>query len=100
MLGSTMLPFLAGRVGAAETRFNAEWASGIVWAYDAQGHHRTGHLADQENAERLAEEASARGASVVIEEFGNDRVEPSTCHVELDGHRVAGVPISVRTGAP
>jgi len=93
MVGSAMLPLLVGRVAAGRIRPDADWASGIVQAYDAQGHHRTGHLADLENAEWLAREASALGASVAIEEFRIDRVEPATCHLKVDGRRIEGVPM-------
>ena len=93
VLGGATLPLLAGRVAAGTIRPDADWASGIVQAYDAQGHHRTGHLADLENAGWLAKEASALGASVVVEEFRIDRVEPAACHLEVDGRRIEGVPM-------
>ena len=93
MLGGVALPLLAGRVAAGTIRPDAGWAGDIVQVYDAQGHHRTGHLADLESAQWLAREASALGASVAIEEFSIDRVEPAACHLEVDGHRIPGVPM-------
>jgi len=93
MLGIATLPLLVSRVAAGTLSPTADWASGIVRAYDAQGHHRTGQLADLESAKWLAREASALGASVVVEEFSIDRVEPATCHLEVDGRRIPGVPM-------
>lgn len=93
MLGGVALPLLAGQVAAGTIHPTADWASGIVQAYDAQGHHRTGQLADLEDAGWLAREASALGASVAIEEFSIDRVEPATCHLEVDGRRIPGGPM-------
>jgi hypothetical protein len=93
MLGIATLPLLVSRVAAGTIRPTAGWASGIVQAYDAQGHHRTGQLADLESAKWLAREASALGASVVVEEFSIDRVEPGMCHLEVDGRRIPGVPM-------
>ncbi len=93
MLGIAALPLVISRVAAGTIRPTADWASGIVQAYDAQGHHRTGQLADLESAKWLAREASALGASVVVEEFSIDRVEPATCHLEVDGRRIPGVPM-------
>ena len=65
----------------------------LLQAYDAQGIHRTGHLADAENADWLAAQAKALGAEVSIEEFGIDRVEPAGCFVEIEGRRIPGVPM-------
>ena len=68
-------------------------AGALLQAYDAQGFHRTGHLADLENARWLAAEAVALGAEVSVEEFAIDRVEPAGCFVEVGDVRVPGVPM-------
>ena len=96
VLGSALLPFLAGRTSWAAPgmdRLDATWASGVVQAYDAQGHHRTGLLADLENAGWLAREAAALGASVAVEETMIDRVEPADCYLDVDGRRIEGTPM-------
>ena len=65
----------------------------LVAAYDAQGYHRTGHLADAANADWLAAEAASLGAIVSIETFAIDRVEPGNCFIEIEGVRIPGVPV-------
>lgn len=74
--------------GEAEAR-----AAAWLRAYDAQGHHRTGQLADLESADWLATQAAALGAVVTRESFAIDRIEPADCYVELDGTRIPAVPM-------
>ncbi len=87
--------FLAGRSrpAAAQTGDADPWVEGVLRAYDAQGHHRTGHLADAENADWLAAEARSLGAEVTFEEFAIDRVEPAACHIDIGGLRIPAVPM-------
>lgn len=65
----------------------------VLRAYDAQGHHRTGQLADAENADWLARQATSLGATVTFEEFEIERVEPAACHVETGDWRIPGIPM-------
>jgi hypothetical protein len=83
---------LAARTAQAEISPALD-VDGLLQAYDAQGIHRTGHLADAENADWLVAQARDLGADVSIEEFGIDRVEPAGCYVEIEGRRVPGVPM-------
>ncbi len=83
---------LAAHAAQAETSPALDVA-GLLQAFDAQGIHRTGHLADLENADWLAAQAQELGANVSIEEFAIDRVEPAGCFVEIEGQRIPGVPM-------
>lgn len=84
---------LTARAGQAQSTSSSLDVAGLLQAFDAQGFHRTGHLADHENAAWLAAQAGALGATVSIEAFGIDRVEPASCFVECDGTRIFGVPM-------
>ena len=90
--GVTVLFGTSTMAQAAETSLTLDVAA-LLQAYDAQGLHRTGHLADEENADWLARVASGLGASVAIESFPIDRVEPGDCYVELGDRRIAGTPV-------
>jgi hypothetical protein len=75
-------------IGDAEARA-ATW----LRAWDGQGIHRTGTPGDWAGVEWLAREATALGADVSLEEFGFDRLDPVSAHVDVDGERIAGVPV-------
>ena len=66
-----------------------------VWlmAWDSQGIHRTGGPGDESGADWLAAEVVALGASPVMEAFPFDRIDPVETFVEIDGIRIAGVPV-------
>ncbi len=92
VLGLTGAALLVARVGRSETSPPLD-VTALLQTYDGQGFHRTSHLADEENAGWLAAQASSLGATVSIEEFGIDRVEPAGCFVEIAGVRIPGVPM-------
>jgi hypothetical protein len=62
-------------------------------AWDAQGVHRTAGAGDAAGAEWLAREAAALGASVSIEEFALDRLDPVEAFLAIGGERIAAVPV-------
>jgi len=62
-------------------------------AWDAQGTHRTATAGDNAGAEWLASEASALGASVAIEEFALERLDPVTAFLEFGGERIEAAPV-------
>ena len=62
-------------------------------AWDATGIHRTATAGDNAGADWLAGEAAALGARVTTEEFALDRLNPFATYLELDGERIAGVPV-------
>ncbi len=64
-----------------------------LMAWDGQGIHRTGTEGDQAGADWLAREAAALGGQVTEETFALDRIDPVQAFVEVDGERVAGVPM-------
>ena len=68
-------------------------ARAAAWlaAWDGQGEHRTATPGDQAGAEWLAGEARALGATVAIETFPLDRLDPVAAFVELEGTRYPGV---------
>lgn len=68
-------------------------AAALLQAYDAQGVHRTGHLADAENADWLVDLATQLGADARLESFSMDRIEPADCYVEIAGQRIPGTPV-------
>ena len=67
----------------------ARWLA--VW--DGHGIHRTATAGDNTGVEWLAAEARALGASVSIEEFALDRLDPITTFLEIGGERIEGVPV-------
>jgi hypothetical protein len=73
---------------AAESRA-AEW----LQAWDAQAIHRTGTGGDDAGADWLAETAAALGAPVTIETFPLSRIDPIAAYLDIDGTRLAGVPV-------
>jgi hypothetical protein len=79
--------------GAADPSASENDVARLLQAYDAQGFHRTGHLADDENADWLAREAANLGATVSIEAFAIERVEPADCYVAIGNTRIAGTPV-------
>ena len=62
-------------------------------AWDAQGLHRTATAGDTAGAEWLAREAAGLGATVSIEEFALDRLDPVTSFLEIGGERIEAVPV-------
>jgi hypothetical protein len=62
-------------------------------AWDSQDVHRTGTDGDKAGAEWLAREASALGATVSLEKFSLNRIDPVSCWVESAGSRIEGVPV-------
>jgi hypothetical protein len=61
--------------------------------WDAQGTHRTASAGDAAGAQWLAREAAALGATVAIEEFALDRLDPVTAFLEFGGKRIEAVPV-------
>ena len=74
--------------------FDEAKARAVAWltAWDSQGAHRTGTASDEASARWLANEAAALGVEVTTEVFELDRLDPVTCHLELDGERISAVP--------
>jgi hypothetical protein len=68
-------------------------AAGWLRTWDRQGLHRTGTAGDLAGADWLAQEAEALGATVVIEEFALDRLDPVECFVEFGVRQIAAVPV-------
>jgi hypothetical protein len=70
-------------------------ARAVSWlqSWDSQGIHRTGTAGDQAGADWLAREAASLGASVTIEPFSLNRIDPVSCWIESDGGRIEGVPV-------
>jgi hypothetical protein len=62
-------------------------------SWDSQGFHRTGTDGDEAGAAWLVREATALGAQVSSEAFLLDRIDPVAVYVEVDGHRIEGVPV-------
>ena len=60
-------------------------------AWDSQGSHRTGSIGDEAGADWLAGVAAALGASVTVERFVLDRIEPIEASVSFDGMTIEGV---------
>lgn len=74
--------------GVAEQQA-ARWLA----AWDGHGVHRTATAGDDAGVEWLAAEARALGASVSIEEFALDRLDPITTFLEIGGERIEGAPV-------
>jgi hypothetical protein len=55
--------------------------------------HRTGTPGDQAGAEWLAREAASLGATVSLEAFKLNRVDPVSCWIESAGTHIEGVPV-------
>jgi hypothetical protein len=68
-------------------------AASWLQAWDSHGIHRTGTAGDQAGAEWLAREAAALGATVALETFQLNRIDPVECWVECAGARIEGVPV-------
>jgi hypothetical protein len=68
-------------------------AASWLHAWDSQGIHRTGTAGDKASAQWLAREAAALGATVALEHFSLNRIDPVSCWVECAGARIEGVPV-------
>ena len=68
-------------------------AAAWLRAWDASGTHRTGTAGDAAGAAWLAQAATALGASVAVEEFALDRIDPIVACLQLGGVRFDGVPV-------
>jgi hypothetical protein len=62
-------------------------------AWDSQGIHRTATTGDEAGATWLLHEVSRLGATPTIEEFALDRLDPIAAYLEIEGARIAGVPV-------
>jgi hypothetical protein len=84
----------AGNANEADVSSEAvERTTNWLKAWDGQGPHRTGTDGDAAGAEWLAREVASLGAEPKIEEFGLDRLDPVAAFLEIDGVRIAGVPV-------
>jgi hypothetical protein len=72
---------------------SADRAEAWLKAWDSHGIHRTGTDGDQAGADWLAREATALGATVALETFVLDRIDPVACWIECGGSRIDGVPV-------
>src|SRR5260370_41351838 len=80
--------------GNATTFFREAEQRAARWlaAWDGHGLHRTATAGDDAGAAWLTAEARALGASVSIEEFTLDRLDPITAFLEIGGERIEAVP--------
>ena len=62
-------------------------------AWDSQGPHRTATTGDDAGADWLAAEAAALGAEPKFESFTLNRLDPIQTFLEIDGERIAAVPL-------
>lgn len=67
----------------------AEWLA----AWDSHGLHRTATAGDRRGADWLAATARGLGATVAVETFALQRIDPGPSFVEVDGIRIEGVPL-------
>jgi len=81
--------------GDATSFFDSAQRRAARWLglWDAQGTHRTATAGDEAGADWLAGEAAALGATVTIEEFTLDRLDPVTAFLEVGGESFAAVPV-------
>ena len=88
-------------MGVSAGNENDNRAACWLAAWDSQGLHRTGTSGDDAGADWLAHEAAALGAEPSFEAFTLDRLDPIRAFLEIDGARIAAVPIfdSPSTGA-
>jgi hypothetical protein len=68
-------------------------AASWLQAWDGQGIHRTGTAEDKASAQWLAREAEVLGATVSLETYRLNRIDPVSCWVECAGARIEGVPV-------
>jgi hypothetical protein len=61
--------------------------------WDGQGPHRTGTAGDEAGVDWLMREAAALGAAPAREDFALDRLDPIHACLEIEGKRIAGVPV-------
>ena len=91
-----MAASLLGQAGGSEGAGDAAIVPGAAaWlrAWDLQGLHRTATDGDEAGAAWLVHEATALGAQVSSETFSLDRIDPVAAYIEVDGHRIEGVPV-------
>ena len=81
--------------GNATTLFREAEQRAARWlaAWDGHGLHRTATAGDDAGAAWLTAEARTLGASVSIEEFTLDRLDPITAFLEIGGERIEAVPV-------
>ena len=79
-------------VGSIRAEDGAE-ARAVTWlaGWDSHDIHRTATAGDRQGADWLTAEARALGATVDIESFPLDRLDPVAAFVELEGTRYPGV---------
>jgi hypothetical protein len=65
----------------------------IVQEYDAQGWHRTGTAVDLHSGEWLASLCRECGLDAALEPFTLSRLDPQQAFLDLDGHRIDGLPL-------
>ena len=68
-------------------------AADTIRAYSAEGHHRTATASDRASAKALLARAQATGASASLEPFDLSRVDTAAAFVQIDGRRIAGLPM-------
>jgi hypothetical protein len=78
---------------AAASICDEKQAARWLAAWDSHGAHRTATAGDDAGLEWLVAEVRAVGASVSIEEFGLDRLDPIMTFLEIGGERIEGVPV-------
>lgn len=71
----------------------ADCAARWLTAWDGQGWHRTATAGDEAGARWLAGEVAALGFDPIFEAFSLDRLDPVAACLELDGERLAAVPV-------
>src|SRR5690348_2319627 len=94
--GACVAASLLGQAGGSEGTGDAAIvpaAADWLHDWDSQGFHRTGTDGDEAGAAWLAREATALGAQVSSESFSLDRIDAVAAYVEVDGHRIEGVPV-------
>lgn len=67
--------------------------AGLLQAYDAQGNHRTGTEVDNASGQWLAHEARQAGANASLEPFSLSRIDPQSCYLCIEEHRMDTVPL-------
>jgi hypothetical protein len=61
--------------------------------YGAQGFHRTGTDVDRISGEWLADQVKQAGLTPTLEPFTLSRIDPGESFVEIEGRRIAGLPL-------
>jgi hypothetical protein len=65
----------------------------LIQEYGDQGFHRTGTTVDRQSGEWLADQVRQAGLTPALEPFALSRIEPGECFVEIEGRRIAGLPL-------